>query len=159
MPVVHKDLMLSEEQIKQVREAAAKSEETRAKLRDETEGKLTRDLRERLMQLDAQDEATIAKILNPAQATRLKQIVLQHLGPAGFTNPDITAALGLTKEQVDAMWEIWDKFRESSRKAKNTKEYIELQNERDKKLLEALRPEQKKKWAELTGPVLPLRGK
>jgi hypothetical protein len=164
--VVQKDLKLSEEQRKQVREAAQKYTAIDKQLQEQRRaGTLSPpDFNRQLNQSWSERDAAVAKILNAEQAKRFKQIQRQSLGPYAFTSPDLAAELGLTEQQLQAMREIHIKFlkrrREITREArvnKKVQEISALTKERDQELLKQLTPAQMKKWQELTGPPLPRR--
>jgi uncharacterized protein (TIGR03067 family) len=170
MSAVQKDLKLSEEQVKQVQNAANKYAEIDSRLRAPYDaGQPPRpDPDGRGNQSRSEREKAAAKILNAEQAKRLTQIERQRVGAWAFTDPELAKELGLTEGQLQSMREIKDRFVERHRflfaavnhgrsREKSLQQLMELEKERDGPLLKLLTPAQAKKWQELTGPPLEIR--
>jgi hypothetical protein len=159
MPAVQKDLKLSEEQIKQVREATEKYADIEKQLRAQrVPGQPPRpEYNQKVEEMLTERDAAAAKILNADQAKRLRQIERQELGGRAFTNSDLAADLGLTEAQQQSVREINFKFNRRYRdtvRAKSGGSIRELNKEWDEELLKLLTPAQTKKWGELKGPPL-----
>lgn len=58
--------------------------------------------------------------LKPEQAKRLRQIELQQLGPAAYTESDVRQALGLTDIQLKKLRDISDEYERKSNRLKRT---------------------------------------
>ena len=69
--------------------------------------------REHFQRQAVASRAAVDQVLTPQQAQRLRQIALQAQGPWAFSNPDVIQALGLTREQQEAVKSIQAEFREA----------------------------------------------
>jgi hypothetical protein len=124
-------------------------------------------------------EAEVAKLLEPGQLKRFRQIAVQQRGPLAFLDPDVAADLGLTPEQKKRVREILDEAGSGGPKLNVVIEGLRIgppsgdgprfgppgggprgrppewpgENWRRarEKILEHLTPEQRQKWGELTG--------
>ena len=106
MPEVQKELSITDEQRKELRQELAtlrpEGGGDRGGLRDLSED----ERRERMEAMRAQMEevakksdAAIAKVLMPEQVKRLKELQLQRQGVAALGRPDVSEKLSLTDEQ------------------------------------------------------------
>jgi len=75
------------------------------------------DFRAAMDKQRAEDEAALAKILNPTQRTRLAQIDLQQQGPYAFATPDLQKKLRMTPSQVADVDAIMEESRNAQRDA------------------------------------------
>jgi hypothetical protein len=114
---------------------------------------------QRIKELSQESDRLAAKILNPAQANRLRQISLQVQGPRAFTDPDLVHELGLTEEQTQHIGKVVAETNphlgqviqpgmtpdEANRKLR------ELDKNARDKILKLLTAEQLAKWKEMTG--------
>lgn len=113
---VRTELGLNEEQTTKVTELLAehseKAREARpprgqrsrdSDLTDEEAEKRRQEFQAKRKALQAEFNTSIASVLEPKQAERLDQIVLQVTGPLGLTAPNVVAALGLSEEQIEGI--------------------------------------------------------
>lgn len=128
----------------------------------------------KIQQLGKEVEEAIDDILTAAQGRRLRELSLQLRGGHALSDPDVTKALKLTKEQMEKLQEIrqeaakemqniglqamGDAFRGGPNPAAfqkisgQTPEKMKEQwNRLGKRLLEILSAEQKAEWKKLTG--------
>ncbi len=64
------------------------------------------DKRAKFTEMARRGEATLNEILTAPQAQRLKQIARQVRGPGAFSDPEVSEALALTRDQKDAIRNI-----------------------------------------------------
>jgi Spy/CpxP family protein refolding chaperone len=152
---VQEDLKLSDDQVKQLKEAGEKMQKEFAGLRDlsrEERGKKFEELRK-------EGDKTVAKVLDKKQAKRLKQIGLQLQGSMAYGNPEVAKALGLTDDQKKQIADIQKETREEmgkifqgegTREEKRAK-MTELRKSAKEKTEKVLTADQKTKWKELAG--------
>jgi serine/threonine protein kinase len=100
-------------------------------------------------------EQALARLLRPAQQTRLRQIALQMRGLYAFRDAEVAAALALTPGQRQRVREIEAEvlvpyFRPPGQRA-GWNQYGMRFREAFRRCVSLLTPEQKAKWAELTG--------
>jgi tetratricopeptide (TPR) repeat protein len=156
---VQEELKLSEEQVRQVKQAEEKRREAFHKLRHLAPG----EWRGRAEELWGDTEKVLADLLRPEQARRLRQVALQQRGTEAFADPEIACVLQLAPEQKEkiralqeethrtvrsffsrgARWDAWKKAEEA------------WKNEQKQALL-VFADEQRARWQELTGE--PFRG-
>jgi hypothetical protein len=154
---VQQEIQLVDEQLDKVREVA---EEAGGEIRGMFEG--FRDLsdderrerfgeiRTKMEEMNAETEKKLAKALLPHQLQRLKQIDLQirvqSRGEGGLSSRAVADALELSDEQREKLEQRAEEVR------KELQEKIrQAQAEAREKMLDALTPDQKAKWQELTG--------
>jgi serine/threonine protein kinase len=109
-------------------------------------------------------EEALAKILNPQQAMRLKQIALQQQGGYALADPEIADSLGLTLDQSAQLRSILEQARKPFRHPHGRggppphpwPGFFEARKNTQEKLLAVLTPEQTARWNTLTGE--PFRG-
>jgi hypothetical protein len=152
---VQQDLKLSDDQVKQLKEAGEKMFKEFAGLRDlsrEEAGKKMQELRK-------EGEKQVAKILDKKQAKRFKQIGWQLQGSRAYSNPEVAKALSLTDDQKKEIATIQKEtgaemrkiFQgEGDRKEKGEK-MAELRKSSTAKTEKVLTDDQKTKWKELVG--------
>ena len=94
-------------------------------------------------------EAAIASILSPGQLSRLQQIALQVRGAEALQEPEVVAALNLSREQRAELRSICGPHPGGRRHGPGPgrRHEAELQ-----KALALLTPEQLAHWNEMTGP-------
>jgi serine/threonine protein kinase len=94
-----------------------------------------------------EQETEVAQLLTPAQLQRFKQVGIQLLGPAAFSDSEVVKTLQLTPEQRQKIQPIQNEpehgpgptFWEETRKRKM------------ERILVLLSPQQRQKWQELVG--------
>lgn len=74
-------------------------------------------MRANMQELQAQTEATFAKILTKAQRSRLTQIDLQRQGPMAVLRPDIAEKLNVADDQMEEMQAIQNQSRDLMKQA------------------------------------------
>jgi hypothetical protein len=160
-PSVQEELKLTKDQVTVVQDAAAK------------EMKAFNDLfplgpdehARRMKELSKENDQLAAKVLNPGQMKRLRQISLQVQGPHGFTDPQVAKELRLTEEQngqigkliADADQQMGQLFQPGSTPEKVHQQMAELNKNSSAKILSLLTAAQQDKWKDLTGE--PFRGR
>ncbi len=159
---VQKELKVTDEQKEKIQKLA---EEMRPAPRAEGESRPSRDEMQKKMKERAEKiNKTLAEILKADQTERLKQIGLQVQGPRAFENPEVVKALQITDEQKTKVKDILSETRKQVQALgrpdpeatpADRKERLEkvqkIQKEATAKCVEALTPEQKKKFEELRG--------
>jgi Spy/CpxP family protein refolding chaperone len=152
---VQKELKLSDDQVKKIKDVGEKSREAFGKLRD-----LDREERTKKMQeINKETTKALSTILSKDQAKRLKEISLQRLGARAFSNAEVAKELNITDEQKKQIQDINAATREEmtkirqgegsrEEKAKKVAEYTKTVQA---KLMKVLTDEQQKKWKTMTG--------
>jgi len=152
---VQDELKLTDDQIKQAEELAAKQREARQTLQDlsqEERGK-------KIQEMNKANEKAVSQFIKPNQAKRLKQISLQLAGAQAFINPEVATELKLTDEQKQKIKEIRKQTAEEARtirenttdQAEARQKTRELNRNATGKVMALLTAEQKDKWKEMTG--------
>lgn len=149
---VQKELKLSEDQIKKIKELSDKQRESFRGLRDLSE----EERRTKMAEARKANEKAVAEILKPEQVKRVKQISLQQQGARALSNPEVAKALNLSSEQTDKIKKIQEEARagrgqpgDRSEEARKKRE--EARKATNEKLMNVLTAEQKTKLKELTG--------
>ncbi len=154
---VQEDLKLSEDQVRQVRQVGARRREAFQKLRylSPAEWRPT-------LEALGDPEKTLAEILRPDQARRLRQIALQHRGPESH-DPEVVRALQLTAEQRERLRAIQEEAHRSVRAAyfagmrpDTWKKVEEAWRGAREKAVQVLTDGQRARWQDLVGA--PFRG-
>lgn len=107
---------------------------------------------QRRLALAREQETKVTEVLDAEQLQRFKQIAVQTRGPLAFTDAEVVAALALTAEQKKTVRKILEhpgstpKFAPPGGDRRGLNEVVRI-----------LTPEQKEKWAKLTGK--PFEGK
>jgi hypothetical protein len=147
---VQEELKLSEGQIHEVAELSGKSRGLFGLSREER--------RAELEELAAREKALVEK-MQPEQARRLKQIVLQQRGPHALGDANVADALRLTaaqREQIRAIQEearraLWASTPHGGPRPPEDRRRADLPREVHAKLLDVLTEKQKARWKEMTG--------
>jgi Spy/CpxP family protein refolding chaperone len=154
---VQKELKLTPDQITKVGDAAKKQQEARLAL--------PRDLapeerRKKSEELNKETEKSVADILKPDQAKRLKQITLQQAGAAAFAREDVAKELNISAEQKQKLNDIQAAARKERQdlfqgggglNEESRKKMAEITKNTNEKAMSVLTAEQKTKWNEMTG--------
>ena len=150
---VQKELKLTEEQVKSVKELAVKQREGFSGLRDLPAEERMAKIQERIKE----HEKALGDVIGAEQLGRLKQISLQVRGASAFSDPAVVTALSLSDEQKDKIKAI----QEEARKARGEFDPEKREESRAKieaarkaaaeKTLAVLTAEQTTKWKELIG--------
>ncbi len=153
---VQEELKLTDEQVKQLTEQAAKQRQSFGELRD-----LSREERQkRMTESREQNRKMISTVLNEEQQKRLRQISLQLQGAQALTSPEVATALDLSDEQKKSVEEIQTASREETRAAFQggegdrdamRKKFQEARQASNDKLKAVLTAEQQAKWQEMLG--------
>ena len=110
----------------------------------------------------AEEDGTIAGILDNSQKTRLEQIRVQALGTGALMDPQVSEELGITDSQREGFRTLWQGLRDQGRSTGegggNRREAL------TEKVMGILTPDQKAKLEKLRGPAfdvssLQLRGR
>ncbi len=161
---VQKELKLSEEQIKKIKDIGQKIQE---KHKDDFAALAKLDQQERrekgqelFKAIGEETEKELASVLNPDQSKRLKQISLQMRGSQAFNEEDVQKSLNLTDDQKDkiktlnedAGKEMREVFQNAQGNFREAGEKVAaLRKETMEKVAALLTEEQKKSWKEMTG--------
>jgi hypothetical protein len=98
-----------------------------------------------LADVAAQIQARLDELLTPQQSTRLRQIHRQVRGPTAFSDPDVLAALSLTRDQRARIRAIQSRARAGNAGRAPSDSVV-----RD--IVALLTPDQAQAWQDLTGP-------
>jgi len=172
---VQKELKLTDEQRDMIRDLA---DEMSTKFREQFSGfdfrklrdlseeerrKKFEEMRQKAELISKEVEETLELVLEPDQMKRLKQLQLQREGVFAIGRPDIAKQLGLSEEQVGKVRELIASLRPDRAKMRELfqqgrdavrKYFAEREQRRkevEKKILEVLTPEQRKKWEQMIG--------
>jgi len=172
---VQKELDLSEDQVKQIREVmeSARNDmrELFAGVRELPEDKRRekfRELREEARQAGQAAEEKVGGILKEKQEKRLNEIVLQLQGLQALAGPEVAGKVGLSDKQRQEIRDTFAAQRDMQREMfsglrdlprdERRKKFEELQKKRqklndetEKAVMGVLTDEQKKKWQQLQG--------
>jgi Spy/CpxP family protein refolding chaperone len=150
---IQKELKLSDEQVKKVKELAEKQGGGRPDFQGLSREEIMKKMAERRK---VQDEA-VAKILDAKQLKRVKQLQLQQQGVRALSNAEVAKALKLTDEQKDKIKDIQTKAREAAggprgdRSPEAQKKREEARKATTEKVMGVLTAEQKTALKELQG--------
>lgn len=153
---VQAELKLSDEAKKQVRELLDKQQAAFEELRDLSQ----EERREKMQALTTELQAGFEKALDATQLKRLKQISYQTRGAQAFRDPEVSAALKLTDDQVSKLEEIENEMREQMReifqdaggdREAAMEEIEELRKETMEEATGLLTDAQQATWKELQG--------
>lgn len=151
---VQQELKLSRDQLKKVEELSGKMREKMQDifaLEEPERGK-------KLQALNQENDKTLAAILTPEQAKRLKQIVYQQQGTSALATKDVARAIGLSDEQQKQIADISEdtgrKTRELLRPSTTPDEATRTKMEAlrkagSDKILAVLTDAQKRAWQDL----------
>jgi hypothetical protein len=157
---VQDELRLTKAQVAAVEEAAAKEMKAFNDLFPLGPDEHTR----RMKELGKENDQMAEKLLNPEQASRLRQISLQVQGPRVFTDPQLARELNLTEDQkrhfakliADTDQQMAQLIQPGSAPESANRQLEELDKNSRNKILSLLTGAQRNKWKELTGE--PFRG-
>ncbi len=165
---VQKELQLTEDQIKQLEEAAAAMRPTRESMEpfmtrmrdaqtDEERTKVREEMSASFEKTRTEGEAKLMSLLNEKQVARLKQLQLQEGGYRQLTNEDTAKQLKLTEDQLKQITELEEQRsnarRELGRRA-TSEERDKVQQEFDQKIEAVLTKDQQAQWKQMLGPAL-----
>lgn len=142
-------------QLKELQERLARQRETLPAVGPDKE-------RERLFHDAVQDnQQTLAAILSPSQAERLRQIEYQQRGVRAFSDPEVARQLQFTDPQLEKIWEVrealWQYFHANSGEGADDKPAPEtFMNRMLEQITSLLSAEQRAQWQQMIGP--PVRG-
>lgn len=161
---VQKELNLSEDQVKKIKEAAEKVQASHKEeldalgKADRSEG---REKRQSLFRTMSQEtDKQVKEILTPEQQTRYEEIRLQMRGARAFEDAEVQSKLKLTDEQKSSIKTILEdsakemrSIRESAGEDRQAigQKMMALRKETMEKITGVLNDEQKKTWTKLTG--------
>jgi hypothetical protein len=158
-PSVRQELKLNEAQVKQIQSAIEKQSggmrPGKDKEKDKGKGPMTAPRAARMGR--KHQEAFLARVLQPKQLTRLRQIILQRQGGLALNNNQTGEELGLTEAQRAKADAVLDKLvdqQNQSRTARGPdarKQMEEARKAAGAELLGLLTPEQESRWKELIG--------
>lgn len=166
-PGVQEDLGLSEAQ-------RAAATDLQSRISEASTGRHVGDPKQRRFVEEVREhEAELVKLLTPAQDARLRQIGLQLRGPIAFRETEVIAALKLSSEQRDRIRDLFNPRggpgpgrdsggfggpkRDGARPDERREPlFSEISNRMVERILETLTADQRRLWADLTGP--PYRG-
>ncbi|MFN3650681.1 MAG: Spy/CpxP family protein refolding chaperone [Armatimonadota bacterium] len=165
IPEVQKELKLEQAQITLIDQVMAEGREKMRALFQESQGN-REGARQKMQELQAQQEKQVIEILEPAQVKRYKQLQIQQAGPRGLVRPEVAQQLKLTPSQTQSIeaavrgeQESMRSMFESARSNGGGPEAFQglrekmqqLRGETDKKILAVLTDAQKKQFDELKG--------
>jgi Spy/CpxP family protein refolding chaperone len=154
---VQKELKLTPEQVEKTKAALDKQGKSFQGLRG------IQDEQERAKKFEEmrkEADKTIAEILKPDQAKRLKQITLQQQGGRAFDDPEVAKELSLTGDQKNKVKEIMEDTGSQIRELfqggggfseETRKKMQEINSAATEKVMGLLTADQKAKWKEITG--------
>jgi Spy/CpxP family protein refolding chaperone len=153
---VQKELKLTDDQKAKLEDFFAGMMERFQELRDLD----PEERREKIQEIQKENDKTIAGILKPEQVKRLKEIGYQQAGAMALNDPEVIKALGITDEQRDQVRELNRNMMEEMREliqpgqppdeeARNKMQ--ELRKGVGEKMMKILTEEQKKKWKDMQG--------
>jgi Spy/CpxP family protein refolding chaperone len=150
-PSVQKELKLSDEQIKKIKDLSDKQ-------REAMQGVARDERRAKMQELAKANNKAIGEILKPEQMKRAKQLALQQQGTRALSNPEVAKALKLTDDQQEKIKDIQAKAREAAgtgqrgdRSEEATKKRAEARKATTEKVMGVLTPEQKTTLKDLQG--------
>jgi outer membrane protein assembly factor BamE (lipoprotein component of BamABCDE complex) len=171
---LQKELKITDDQKKELKELMTKAEDLNKKRAEAMSG--GQPDREALQELQKSAEALAADVkkagekgFTDEQKKRIKQIDVQRMGLAAFTNEDVQKELKVTDDQKKTLKETADAYQKATRdlrteiagetrgrldpekQAELTKKTTALTEETMEKVMKAMTDDQKKAWKELTG--------
>jgi hypothetical protein len=153
---VQKDLKLSDDQVKEVKDAVKKATEARQGLQDLDREERTKKIQE----ITKESDKAVAKILKKDQAKRLKQIALQVQGARAFADAAVAKELKLTDDQKKKLRAIQTEAQTALRDARQDaggdrealqKKIREINKDTFDKAMKELTDDQKTTWKKMTG--------
>jgi serine/threonine protein kinase/tetratricopeptide (TPR) repeat protein len=161
---VQEELKLNPEQLSTLAEVQDKQRLPVWDFRKHGPPKPPETMRKKFEERERSAEAALAKILNPEQAARLRQVALQQQGGYALADLEIAKSLDLTDEQKAQVRGILDQARKPFRHGKGRggpppnlgAGLSEARKHTQERLLAILNSKQQDRWAALTGE--PFRG-
>lgn len=153
---VQEELRLSDEQKKEV---AAFGEKMREAWQDAMDAAPEERMR-KMMEMRADGDKAVSRILRPEQAKRLHQIALQAAGARALADPKVASELSLDDSQKDKIREAGEeqmKKMEELRgesggdRDKRREKMADLRRETDERIREVLTPGQRARWKDMLG--------
>jgi hypothetical protein len=152
---VQKELKLTPDQIEKTKAALDKQ----GQAFQELQGLQGEERAKKFDEMRKEADKTIAEILKPDQAKRLKQITLQQQGVRGaVANPEIAKELAITEDQKGKIQEIQEETGKQMKELfqggfseENRKKMTEINKAANDKVMVLLTDDQKAKWKEITG--------
>jgi serine/threonine protein kinase len=151
-PAVQKDLKLSAEQLKQVRQLVGRGEWS-SSVREHTPPRSTPGKPTTGESLAAAEKA-LAGVLKPDQSDRLRQIGRQLRGPRGLLDAETAERLGLTEEQKEELRSLLGRSMRGPPRRRGRRP--EERKQINEQALQVLSAEQRSTWKGMLGE--PLRG-
>ena len=167
-PGVQKELKLTEKQADQAKKVAqavtAKYQDELNQLKTLQGAELFKKQGELTKKIAEESNTALSGVLSAAQFQRLKQIRTQQRGIYAFSEPDVAAALNLSKDQTKKLRAVEKDYQTAlldASKLADAAAKAQAANTANKdalaKALDILDDTQKKAWKDLTGD--PYRGK
>ena len=155
---VQDELKLSEDQIEKLKQVSAKMRES---FGGGGGGGDREEARKKFEEARQAADKDIHAILTADQAKRLKEVVLQQVGPTALARPELAKEIGLTDDQTAKIKEITDALTTETRgqfqaggggdREEARKKMATLRKETGDKVLAVLKDDQKKAWEKLVG--------
>jgi hypothetical protein len=154
LEAVQRELKLTEDQVRHIAELADRRREALRAARNLS----TEEWQARLEEISAPIKA-LTEALQPEQAQRLRQLVLQQRGTRAFADPQVAEALGLTTQQKECVRAIQEEANQAMRAFAHSgeshrargKKFEEAWRSTRERLLAVLTTEQKAQWKVMTG--------
>jgi serine/threonine protein kinase len=151
-PEVQDELQLAPEK----REALAKIQERWHHLFHESAHLKPEEKERRRLELAQSQEVEVGKLLNLMQLRRFREIALQDLGPAAFTDPEVAETLQLSpeqKKQIRALQEQvrWPPGPPGPPNPARWEQFDKAKRQAQEKIVGLLTADQKRKWDDLVG--------
>lgn len=158
-PEVQTELKLTDDQKKQLMEAAEKLRASGQDLREKLQNASQEERMKILADRTAEETKVLSGILNKDQQGRLRQIVLQQQGLMAAGQPDVADEIKLTDDQKAKVREILAQHRQSVQglfqggvNADAREKFVALAKETNGKIEAVLTADQKTRWKEMQGP-------
>jgi Spy/CpxP family protein refolding chaperone len=166
MPEVQKELNMTQPQIDKLDGAQQTMQEAMREVFQGGFQQMSPEEREKAMaKMEELQTKTVASILDQTQMKRFRQLELQRMGASALMRPSVAKELGLTSEQKSKMQEVQAQQREQMRdlfqggfqqmspeeRQQAMQKIRENQEKANAAMLNVLTPQQKTKWAEMTG--------
>ena len=149
---VRSHLKLSAEQASAIQQLATSQTALRTMLLDRRD---PAEVRHDLEESGRAIQAALAKILSPAQRTRLEQLVLQSGGLRAFSQASVVAALELSRDQSAAIQQLRAQADKERREHRGDREGDVPAATYQKQVLAILTPDQDAQWQTMIGEKVP----
>ncbi len=157
---VQEDLKLTPDEASKIHAFTTRQHAKAEAIHEGSEG----DREKKYQELTRENEKFVSDVLEPAQAKRLHQIMLQKAGLLMVTQPEVASALKLTAEQKEKARELqaethkeWVELHHSTSKENRSAKMHELHANSHKRMMALLTDEQEAKFKEMSGK--PFEGK